>query len=1221
MYGPISIAVGCGCGILRVSYSKREALIDIVPADVVANCIITSTITVHSNRSPDVIPVYNITMPEKNPLTVGKFSDIMLKTVREHPYKTAVWYPFCYLIQNFHVYMFLAFFLHFLPGCLLDLVLRLKGKKPIFLKIYKKLKKHSVLTQYFVNCQDWKFITENTRNLYEQLSSQDRKLFPFHLNMINWNGYLEDTVKESRKYVMYESFNDDKAKSHHQRMSVAGDTEVQGLYRDCGVLVTGATGFLGKLTIEKILRSCPGVRTVYALVRPKRGLSVDQRKKALLDDVVFDRLKRERPDSVDKIVFVAGDCSSPRLGLSDSDYHHLTQHVHIVLHLAATVRFDEHLKVAVDTNVKGTMEVIALCRDCVSLKEEFYEPPMSVENTFILLNKFTEHELTILGPKIVDPWPNPYVYSKAISENVILTQGKGLPIAIVRPSIVVSTLKEPIVGWIDNLYGPISFAVGCGCGIFRVGLSNGEALMDLVPADMVANCVIASALTGLSRSQDVMPVYNITTSENNPLTGKAFTTILLNMIHEYPFKTAVWYPYFYHIKNFYVYLFLAFFLHFLPGCLLDLVLRLKGKKPMCGVSVIMSAAGDTEVQGLYRDCGVLVTGATGFLGKLTIQKILRSCPGVRTVYALVRPKRGLSVDQRKKIVLDNVVFDHMKREQPDSVDKIVFVAGDCSSPRLGLSDSDYHHLTQHVNIVLHLAATVRFDEHLKVAVDINMKGTMEVIALCRDCVSLKAVVFVSTAYSNCPHDVVKEEFYEPPMLAEDTLAMLNKFTELELAILGPKIIYPWPNTYTFSKAISENTIFTKGNGLPIAIVRPSMVIQTLEEPIIGWIDNMYGAISIAVGIGCGILRVSYSNGDALFDTIPADLVTNCIIASALAGNSRLQDVIPIYNITTSEDNPTLLKEFCNVLDKYEKKYPFKRTVWYPFYYLIKNFYVYMSLAFFLHFLPGCLLDLVLRLKGKKPIEETVKIKQEMIQIKENLSSGKDHNATYSQVIKNSSNHKTAERVISQRDTGNRSQPRDLLNSQQESRCVMRDNDKERVDSTPFTLVEHRRKSNTRDTSDIKRSTEMKKTPMKIGILNISTLKMLPKPAPKRMKALFVTRFDPSVQEQEIVEYISSELNLDHIKVTKMKTKFNSYASFHVQVLEEDFSRINNIVFWPSGCLISPFFGKLHPEQILSNSSTTEELNTSTCNIATNSTDISKPTSAPTSALVPGGASH
>ncbi|XP_063242149.1 fatty acyl-CoA reductase wat-like isoform X2 [Bacillus rossius redtenbacheri] len=380
----------------------------------------------------------------------------------------------------------------------------------------------------------------------------------------------------------------------------------------------------------------------------------------------------------------------------------------------------------------------------------------------------------------------------------------------------------------------------------------------------------------------------------------------------------------------------------------------------------MSAAGDTEVQGLYRDCGVLVTGATGFLGKLTIEKILRSCPGVRTVYALVRPKRGLSVDQRKKALLDNVVFDRMKRERPDSVDKIVFVAGDCSSPRLGLSDSDYHHLTQHVNIVLHLAATVRFNEHLKVAVDTNVKGTIEVINLCHSCNSLKAAVFVSTAYSNCHQNLVKEEFYDPHFTVEDTVYLLQNITEHELEPLCEKLISPWPNTYVFSKAVAEHAILTQGKDLPAVVVRPSIVISTIKEPLLGWVDNMYGPISIAVGVAYGILHVSYTNEHGLLHIIPADMVTNCIITSALTADKRSED-IPVYNIAMPASNPVTVKTFTNSLYKVAHNFPLKSAIWYPFVIFVNNWNVYLFLAFFLHFLPGCLLDLVLRLKGKKPI--------------------------------------------------------------------------------------------------------------------------------------------------------------------------------------------------------------------------------------------------------------
>ena len=41
------------------------------------------------------------------------------------------------------------------------------------------------------------------------------------------------------------------------------------------VAVTGATGFLGKALVEKVLRSIPDVRRIYLLIRPKgRGARI-----------------------------------------------------------------------------------------------------------------------------------------------------------------------------------------------------------------------------------------------------------------------------------------------------------------------------------------------------------------------------------------------------------------------------------------------------------------------------------------------------------------------------------------------------------------------------------------------------------------------------------------------------------------------------------------------------------------------------------------------------------------------------------------------------------------------------------------------------------------------------------------------------------------------------------------------------------------------------------
>ena len=82
-----------------------------------------------------------------------------------------------------------------------------------------------------------------------------------------------------------------------------------------------------------------------------------------------------------------------------------------------------------------------------------------------------------------------------------------------------------------------------------------------------------------------------------------------------------------------------------------------------------------------------------------------------------------------------------------------------SLPDLGLSPEDKSMLMQRVNIVFHSAATVRFDEPLKVAVNLNTKGTDRMIELCKSMSNLISIVHVSTAYSNADQYEIKEEVY------------------------------------------------------------------------------------------------------------------------------------------------------------------------------------------------------------------------------------------------------------------------------------------------------------------------------------------------------------------------------------------------------------------------------------------------------------------------------
>lgn len=60
-------------------------------------------------------------------------------------------------------------------------------------------------------------------------------------------------------------------------------------------------------------------------------------------------------------------------------------------------------------------------------------------------------------------------------------------------SSVLSTYKEPVPGWTDNLYGPTGLVVGVVRGFIHAIYGDPIKKANLVPADYCVNAIIASA--------------------------------------------------------------------------------------------------------------------------------------------------------------------------------------------------------------------------------------------------------------------------------------------------------------------------------------------------------------------------------------------------------------------------------------------------------------------------------------------------------------------------------------------------------------------------------------------------------------------------------------------------------------------------------------------------------------------------------------------------------
>ncbi|EFN71443.1 Fatty acyl-CoA reductase 1, partial [Camponotus floridanus] len=57
-------------------------------------------------------------------------------------------------------------------------------------------------------------------------------------------------------------------------------------FAETEIFIIGATGFLGKALLEKLLRSCHCVATIFVLIRPKRNQSIEERFRKLLENPV-----------------------------------------------------------------------------------------------------------------------------------------------------------------------------------------------------------------------------------------------------------------------------------------------------------------------------------------------------------------------------------------------------------------------------------------------------------------------------------------------------------------------------------------------------------------------------------------------------------------------------------------------------------------------------------------------------------------------------------------------------------------------------------------------------------------------------------------------------------------------------------------------------------------------------------------------------------------------
>ncbi len=343
---------------------------------------------------------------------------------------------------------------------------------------------------------------------------------------------------------------------------------------------------------------------------------------------------------------------------------------------------------------------------------------------------------------------------------------------------------------------------------------------------------------------------------------------------------------------------------------------------------------------------VLLTGATGFLGKVILYLLLRRHPEINCIYLLIRGDSKSSLNRFRREVLDSPVMGPLREYLNGGFERYVeervtVLAGDITTPGLIGKDAVLH---SKPDVVIHCAGLVNFEASLEKALNINVIGVKNVIDFCRK--RGAALIHVSTCYvagaadghrfeDELPVDWCPggESKFSVQCEIKDALATCERveaesrdrlrnlsasdvednsaeladdtrrkqWIEEQLKERGRERArrWGWPNTYSYSKSLGEQLVLG-ARDLTATVVRPSVIESALKDPFPGWNQGANTSAPLTYLSGRGY-RFYPARPNLVLDVIPVDLVANAIIP--IMGALLLGRHQQIYQLCTSDVNP------------------------------------------------------------------------------------------------------------------------------------------------------------------------------------------------------------------------------------------------------------------------------------------------------------------------------
>jgi len=361
---------------------------------------------------------------------------------------------------------------------------------------------------------------------------------------------------------------------------------------------------------------------------------------------------------------------------------------------------------------------------------------------------------------------------------------------------------------------------------------------------------------------------------------------------------------------------------------------------------------------------LLLTGATGFLGKAVLASWLRAVPAAGEATVLIRaPDDGGAERRLQEHVLASEAF-----AGAETTGRVRALAADLSRDDLGGLDPA---ALADVDVVIHCAASVSFEQPLDEMLELNALGIGRLLdALARAGAHDAQLIHVSTAYAaglrtglvlELPYGTATTEL-DVDLHAELDAARAwrrdlavtsrlpshqKRFVAEARQELGPagalsvgtraealrhtwvageltergrarSRALGWAEAYTLSKALAEREVLRRG--VPrLTFVRPSIIESALATPFPGWLEGIKVADPVILAYGRGLVPRFPGELSVRLDLVPVDLVANaCVVAAALAPEVGLPRTV---HIASGARNPLRISAITEHITAYFRAHP------------------------------------------------------------------------------------------------------------------------------------------------------------------------------------------------------------------------------------------------------------------------------------------------------------